>query len=210
MQKSDFLEYKNSKCIIEKKIRNFCSQLMLKWKKCHRSNNLFVSINKKWLDGKIIFEELLSKETPSRSGRPEKSFASCSDSVKRRKVRPLLQTFTQDELIFASRMSLRRSGKRDTADLIKQVSSSPKRATKIKKMCSNVQQLPTKITPEKALALYINTKMTKKQYIAIKQISTSHNANIYPNYNALLLAKKQCYPNDITIMKFHPRSSSNH
>lgn len=49
------------------------------------------------------------KETESRSGASEKSFDSCGDSVKRRKVRPLLQMFTQDELIFASRTSLTQS-----------------------------------------------------------------------------------------------------
>lgn len=59
------------------------------------------------------------------------------------------------------------------------------------------------MTPEKALALFLDNKFTKEQYIDIQQTAKAHNAkhnaNIYPTYNSLLEAKKRCYPKNITI-----------
>ncbi|EZA53601.1 hypothetical protein X777_06930 [Ooceraea biroi] len=96
-------------------------------------------------------------------------------------------------------MSLISQGRRDAAAIVKEVTcSSPQRATKIKKRLSSSQE-PTKMIENEALVLYVDTKMTKRQYLAIRDNTKDHRVNIYPSYEQLLLAKKNCYPPDITV-----------
>lgn len=95
-----------------------------------------------WLSTKIIFfEKDISKDTSGihdfgdkNIGRPQKLFDESSDRSRKRKLKPLLEQNTVDEIVLAAEMSLRSTCRRDAAHLIKEVTShSPKRATKIKK-----------------------------------------------------------------------------
>lgn len=42
-------------------------------------------------------------------------------------------------------------------------------------------------------------RLTKNQYITIHNETKMHNADIYPTYDDVLLAKKHCYPKEIEI-----------
>lgn len=197
-----------------KTLKNFCGQLALKWKKSNRTLKTFLCVQKSWLEGKVIFQGLsiepalrsitdsaTEKIATSSVGRPSKSFTECSQSSKKRKVKHLLNE-SQEELNFAMQMKLRAEGKRDAANLFKIIAdpnTSPKRSTKIKKAIAFTEKLPTKMSVEKALALYVDNKFTKEQYLSIQQTSKAHNANIYPTYGNLLTAKTECYPSDIVI-----------
>lgn len=187
---------------IRKVLSNFCAQIQIKWIGSRRILAKFLSKNEKWLDGRVMFGKLPvhQQNLPSTStGRPSKAFAKCSEQTKRRKVQHLL-TSSHEELVFASRMSLVMEGKRDAANITKLVtSSSPERATKVKKIISSPYKLPVKMSGEKALALYIDNKFTKEQYNAIRQISKTHNADIYPSYKRLIQEKMKYYPEDIII-----------
>lgn len=66
-------------------------------------------------------------------------------------------------------------------------------------MFHDAAKTPQKMSDDEALALFVDTKMTKNQYNVIKQNNKKHNADIYPNYNKLLEAKKRCYPPGIVI-----------
>lgn len=100
-------------------------------------------------------------------------------------------------LTFAAESSLRYSGQRNAAEMVREVSSfSPARAFKVKKAYTTPPKPPRKYTPEKALALYVEGKFTKGQYIAIQSGAKLHGANIYPPYHVLKMAKK-----DHTIMR---------
>ncbi|EFN73411.1 hypothetical protein EAG_03300, partial [Camponotus floridanus] len=119
---------------------------------------------------------------------------------KKRRLASLVTHSTTEELIYATQMSLRSKGKRDAAETVKQIEISPNRATRIKKAYKNSHKLtPIKLKGEEALALYIDAKLTKNQYVLIRSQAKTQNADIYPSYNKLLEAKKKCYPKDIII-----------
>ncbi|KAF2881133.1 hypothetical protein ILUMI_25044, partial [Ignelater luminosus] len=58
---------------------------------------------------------------------------------------------------------------------------------------------PIKLTFDEALASFVQKKLTKNQYVAIHTETKTHNADIYPTYAELLLAKKRCYPENISV-----------
>ena len=91
-------------------------------------------------------------------------------------------------------MSLRSAGKTDAAQLLKEaVDTTPTRATRIRKAWQKRSTVES-YTPEEALSLFIETKLTKSQYMKIKTQARLKGANIYPNYQKLKAAKEQCYP----------------
>lgn len=218
LDKSDLKHYDdNVNACVRKTLQNFCAQLLRKWKMCNRTTARFLCVHKNWLEGKVFIEGLhpvsnvqegtavltppTEKDAVTSKGRPTKRFAACNESTKRKKIQHLLKC-SREELTMATQMKLREEGERDAARLVKMVSgpnNSAIKATTIKKLIACPTKLPTKLSVEKALALYIDNKFTKEQYISIQQISKEHNANIYPTYENLLTAKKECYPNNILI-----------
>jgi len=52
---------------------------------------------------------------------------------------------------------------------------------------------------DKALAFFVENKLTKQQYINIRISAKERRANIYPSYDNVLIAKKKCYPENIHI-----------
>lgn len=51
-------------------------------------------------------------------------------------------------------------------------------------------------TPDEAIALTMDMKLSKRQYDLMRFGAKKRDANIYPSYNKLLAAKKRCYPPD--------------
>lgn len=45
----------------------------------------------------------------------------------------------------------------------------------------------------------MDNNLTKNQYTNIRIGSKARNSNIYPSYDKVLIAKKQCYPNNVII-----------
>ena len=64
---------------------------------------------------------------------------------------------------------------------------------------SSSPSYPTKKTPLEALAFLLTNNLSKEQYTSIKATCTESNANIWPNYNKLLEAKRKCRPEGIVI-----------
>ncbi|XP_063909076.1 uncharacterized protein LOC135126834 [Zophobas morio] len=168
----------------------------------------FLLANAKWLDVALTFKAEIAEAnktnlpgTSSGSrGRPKKLFPESSSKTKKRKVE-LLLNITPERLNFATEMTLRKGGRRDAARIVKEITeSSPQRATKLKKAFHRpAKDLPKKLSSEEALALFVDTKLTKHQYTVIRKVSIKQNANIYPGYDQLLDAKKACYPKSIKI-----------
>ncbi|KAJ8939921.1 hypothetical protein NQ314_010945 [Rhamnusium bicolor] len=115
----------------------------------------------------------LSNLAGSSTGRPKKTFQECSTKTKR-KVLSLLQTYDTEELAFAAEVSVRSTGKRDGADLIKEIASaSPSRATHLKKAKKHIittQQRPYR--PDEALACRYAVPTKKKEIIVRKLKNT--------------------------------------
>ncbi len=69
------------------------------------------------------------------------------------------------------------------------------------KIFSDSSQGPRKKTPLEALAFLLNNNLSKEQYNNIKSACTESQANIWPNYNKLLEAKKKCRPEGIIVQE---------
>nr|CAI5861412.1 unnamed protein product [Callosobruchus analis] len=54
-------------------------------------------------------------------------------------------------------------------------------------------------TPEEALALIVDTDLTKEDYIKIHRGAKLRGANLYPPYNAISQMKQTCYPANIIV-----------
>lgn len=57
----------------------------------------------------------------------------------------------------------------------------------------------TPYTPEDAFAFILNTGMSKDIYIQTRLGAKQRNADIYPSYEKIKEAKKQCYPDGIKV-----------
>ena len=125
---------------ITQQINNFNSKLNHKWKCCKGTLKQFVKKEFGWLNTNIDFnvkpeiDDTAAGSSGISSGRPHKNFDLVSLSAKKRRILPLLQEYSTEEILLAAQVSLRHTGQRDAANMLHEVAeTSPKRATKIKK-----------------------------------------------------------------------------
>lgn len=182
--------------IFKKVVSNFTSSLSDKWSRSQRNVQKFNKKYEKWLDERVSFSE---DKTPivsnsKKPGRPCKSFEVSSARSKRKKVSNLIQTASTSELSLAIQIKLRKSGHRGAASLINEVTSFPNRASKIKKTIQTSQVKGDVFTPEEALALIIDLKLTKHAYIELRKRTLQKQSNIFPSYNRVKKVKEACYP----------------
>lgn len=186
------------------KIKNFLVQYNNKWLASSRNVNAFRNKNVSWLDSEVQFsgsfnskEQDMSDDSKTR-GRPIALFLSSSDRTKRRKTEQLRSEFSPEELTYAAQMQFRSEGHLEKAEVIKNVVfSTPTRASKYKKAISDIKIQP--FSPDQALSIFVEAKLTKFQYNVIRDAAKSQKSNLYPNYESITLAKKRCYPSNITI-----------
>lgn len=94
-------------------------------------------------------------------------------------------------------MSQRYSENTDVAKVIKEITVTPTRAKKYRKVYNSTLKKVTvkKFTPQEALALFVEGDFSRKQWELIQ----SKNKNIYPCYSIIQQAKKDCYPEQESI-----------
>lgn len=129
----------------------------------------------------------------NRVGRPRKSFGELSERSKRRFTETVRRSLDIDVLTHATQVKLKTSGKRDAAQILKDMMRSPTRATKYEKSFSTRQQTDTKVTrmsPLEALALFVEVGLSRNQYEVIRNASRK----VYPCYIILQRAKLDCDP----------------
>lgn len=158
-----------------------------RWNKAHKTETVFLKNNDEWL--KKTFE--IPKAQPRSLGRPPKSFGESSERSKRRKTETLRNAADDDMLIHATQTMLHKSGKKDASTILKQVMTSPKRATKLKKTYERAQEGKEKqLTPLAALSIFVEAELSRRQYEIIRSASKK----LYPSYSILQKAKSDCYP----------------
>lgn len=88
-------------------------------------------------------------------------------------------------------MKLRKAGKTDASNVLKDITNSPKRA---KKFLSAIKTLnddqPRQLSPLDALCMFTEAGLTRAQYERIRET----NKSFFPCYSVLQKAKKDCYP----------------
>lgn len=85
-------------------------------------------------------------------------------------------------------MILRVAGKSDASKLIKDVTVTPTKAKKCRKLLASRIKSAIKNSPSGALSLFVEADLTKRQ----DEIIRTANQNIYPYYSLLQQAKKEC------------------
>lgn len=190
-------------------IRSFCQKIEQKWSKSGRHKERFLKANYLWLDEYISFPnitiastETISHPGPStRTGRPQKEFETCSTKTKRRRIKHILETASQEEISMAAEVQLRKEGKRDSAAIVRELCQySPRRGTTIKKARKCVlNPKQSSLSEDQALALMVDANLSTHQYNVIRQQTNKIHHNIYPAYHKIKAAKQLCYPSDINI-----------
>lgn len=173
---------------IKHKFSYIKSEFKLRWLKAHKKEDVFLKKNSNWLQGAFSIPKVQQKLS---AGRPKKPFIESSERTKRRKTKELRSAINEDVLLHAAQSTLRTSGKRDASQLLKEIIKSPKRATRYKKVYSeSMKGDETKLTPSKALSIFIEADLTRRQY----EIIRSPMKKKYPSYSVLQRAKQDCYP----------------
>lgn len=175
-----------------------CQKISERWEKSFRKLSIFLNQYKEWLDGKDIeFNIMCETFQESKSGgRPRKAFEDCSNKSKKRKVQHLLQSSSCSELAFAAEVAIRKEGKKDSANVIKELrTSSSKKGTEIKHLLSEENVMRT-YSADEALALYVDCKLTTHSYKLIRKQALKLNHNLYPSYYSLKEAKMRCCPSE--------------
>lgn len=118
------------KKVIKKQFSYLKSQFKQRWNKAHKTEQVFIKNNEQWLQGTFEIPKI-SQSKPS--GRPQKSFQDLSERSRRRKTEEIRDSIDPEVLLSATQSQLRTSGKRDASALLKEITVSPKRATKYRK-----------------------------------------------------------------------------
>lgn len=198
----------NLKSELFEKIRIFSCNLLRRWRSCNRTMSRFLEKYSEWLDVELSVpipteESCQGEASGAVRGRPRKLFSSSSVKTKKRKVENLSKSCSSQELALATQMSLTYEGKRNVATIIQEsVSKSPRSVRKIKTICQQPATEPNcnTYTTEEALALLVDLKLTKHQYVALQKSAKERSANIYPPYYRLLNAKSECYPSQEALI----------
>lgn len=150
----------------------------------------------------LLPHEVLQMIAPSAVGRKQRLFKDCTNSVKRRKTAEIRHNNSTDSLTFASSMKLRLEGKSSEAKLVQLATqTTPQRASRILSAWEKSEALIIPYTADEALALILDLRLTKAQYNKLRGESKKRNADLYPSYKKILLAKKNCYPpSDSTVI----------
>ena len=92
--------------------------------------------------------------------------------------------------------------------MVEEAVKSPTRATKLRRLSGLAEEmdavpsrsisLPKKIPPSQALGHILENNHTKDAYVNMRLMSKEFNADIWPTYDAVLEAKKECRPDNIS------------
>lgn len=184
-------------------IKSFSLKISERWEKCSRKLELFEQKYEDWLNGDDIQFQIstCSDVQPStsgtgRGGRPKKIFEESSEKSKKRKVQHVLESTSYGELTFAAEVAVRSAGKRDAANIIKELSTaSPERASEIKHLRSTKGDMRV-YNPEEALALFVDCKLTTNSYKLMRKRAIGAGHFLYPSYYSIQKAKAECCPSE--------------
>ncbi|KAF2903590.1 hypothetical protein ILUMI_02597 [Ignelater luminosus] len=151
--------------------------------------------NFEWLSGEFEFPKFVStNNTRLHLGRPTLPYEKKSIRSQRKDPAKLSSENQQQTglIMKAAGIAARATGQSDLAAVLKEVSKSPTRPSKIRKTLLNSEKFSIPLNAEEALTFLLNNNFTKQQYISIRVKSKHLNADIYPAYEHLKKAKLAC------------------
>ena len=116
--------------------------------------------------------------------------------MKRRRTEELRAHNSTEELAFAAKMSLRESGETNAAKILNDITTkSPTRASTYLTALKLTSKPPsTDVSSDDALALIIDSKLSKSAYQNIRNLQKKVDTKFLPSYERVLEAKARCYP----------------
>lgn len=123
-----------------------------------------------------------------------KAFDLCSQRTQRRRCDDILSTFSQNQINEVYLDHLKKNDRKLEAKIVEKLrSASPNRKSKILEILNEDNKV-IPYTPDEALALIMDAKLSTHQYEIIHKQAKLRNADIYPSYYYILSSKKRCYP----------------
>lgn len=122
--------------------------------------------------------------------------AGCPES-KRTKIHDFIDNNSIELLCDSFKQCLKLSGFKNGPKVIDKILESPNAATKILAQMNTRPSVP--MTPDEALAFFVNHDCTKEKYIQIRKHAKRHNVNLYPAYRYISAQKQVCYPDNMEI-----------
>ena len=139
-------------------------------------------------------ESTTIQETPAkRVGRPEIPFEDASERSKRRKTTKLRKA-TALELAYAVQMKLRTEGDHDRSSAVKQCFFPENVAAGVKSTALHV-----KYSKNEGLALLLDLQLSKLQWKQLRISAKNQGIDLYPSYEEVVEAKKECLPSFIEV-----------
>lgn len=203
--------------------RRFTRSALQRWKKSNRFIDNFKKHYGDWLESNIdwpscvqnlVREEMRVDEIPTAhpaSPRPSTSsgiMTTSTGTMTKRSRKPFQDLGKKqkkrrsdehvhedsDELAYAAAIRLKEEGREDVAAVIEYMLKNPRAAFEINKTLKKPANTAV-FTPEKALGLLLSLKLSKWQYITLRESAIREGAkHIYPSYYRLQQTKLDCYP----------------
>lgn len=133
-------------------------------------------------------------------GRREKPWTEKAIRTKRTASSKLVQTCHIEQLLSAAASSARAIRNFSLAFVLSTLISEPSIAVSVESFLKKqTQKAVTGLSENEALAYLISSGSTQRTYQNTRNIALQCNANVFPSYKKVLLAKKKCYPSKITV-----------
>lgn len=161
---------------IENRVSAICSRVSHLWKQVQRSKVRLIAKYRDWLNETEscvlktrVLREVTNSASPSTSGHQHRK--EFEDCSKRTKRRRLAELAKVDDS--AVHALLNNSNQPDSNSL--------------------------EFSADQVVSLFIEAKLTKHQYLLLRDFIHSKLPNVLPSYQKVLEAKKQCYPSGISV-----------
>lgn len=100
----------------------------------------------------------------------------------------------------ATIVSLRNTGNEDVGKIINHLLNHPEDLEKVKECLSTSKAKSSTYSPDKALSLLVSLKLSRWQYINLREAANEHGSDLYPSYYKIKQAKSRCYPGQEDII----------
>lgn len=198
--------------------RRFTRAAVQRWQKSNRFVDNFRNMYESWLTANIDWpscvQSLINQESSVdqiprvQSFAPEPSTSSSVGTMTKRSRKPFEELGSKQkkrrsdehigenssELAYAAAARLKEEGHADIASVIEHMIKNPEAAVKITEALKK-EKKTNMFTPEKALGLLLSLKLSKWQYITLREAAIREGGkNIYPSYYKVQQTKLDCYP----------------
>jgi hypothetical protein len=177
--------------LLDTVVTEFLKKFRSRWQKAKRVAHRFEQANSSWLDKEISIpprsssgvETSTTHKLPCATyGRPYVLFEQASERTKRRRTAELRHQHSSLTLLRSASSALRSEGK-----------------VKVSLAVSAAAFPYQQYSPSEALALLLDTGMTKSAYQLLRTQAKGRGCDLYPKYHELLQEKKACYPEGINV-----------